>query len=132
MQRAATAPSPSSVGSGSHRNGCSDGGGSALVQTGARLAQSPSKFAPTGSHHILAIQHGAVGAQIPLNATERSHASTTGRKPEVRWLVSGSGSELDGDVVRLREAWGRCVDALGQRPEGLELRLPAGRNGSST
>ena len=35
------------------------------------------------------------------------------------------------DVVRLREAWGRCVDALGQRPEGLELRLPAGRNGST-
>ena len=29
--------------------------------------------------------------------------------------------------VRLREAWGRCVDALGQRSEGLELRLPAGR-----
>ena len=76
MQRAATAPSPSSVGSGSHRNGCSDGGGSALVQTGARLAKSSSKFAPTSSHDILAIQHGAVGAQIPLDATERSNAST--------------------------------------------------------
>ena len=34
---------------------------------------------------------------------ERSHHSSTGRKPDIRWLVSGSGSDVDADVVRLRE-----------------------------
>ena len=34
---------------------------------------------------------------------ERSHHSSTGRRPDTRWLVSGSGSDVDEDVVRLRE-----------------------------
>ena len=58
--------------------------------------------------------HGQVRA-----AQLRALVATTVAQSVVEW-----GGE-SADVVRLREAWCRCVDAVGPLSEGLGLGLPA-------